>query len=434
MRDGRWADVAHTDARGALTAYDRLLVVAAHPDDECLGAGLLLADAHDLGLEVTVLVLTDGEGSHPDSPTVTADEMRRRRGTEVDRAMAVLVPGARVLHAGLPDGGLTERHAEVVEAVRGHLSARTLVLAPWVADGHPDHDATGRAAAEAVEPGDGTVALAHYLVWLWHWSGPEDLPWERVVAVDASLEGIRRSALAVAEHRSQVAPLSPEPGDERLLTEGVLAPSRRGFTTLLLGRGVDPPEPAAGAGGRVADFDAMFDDGDDPWSSGSFYERRKRDLSLAVLRRARYERVLDVGCSTGSLTRALAERAGEVVAVDGSGPALEVARRDAPGNVSWVQGVAPTVLGSVEGPFDLVVLSEVLYFLTPFEVWRTLGSVLARLAPRAEVVLVDWRHATERIPLDGPAVHELVRGVCARWGSVAHVEPDVLLDTYEVTA
>lgn len=438
VRDPRWATVASADARAVLTAYDALLVVAAHPDDECLGAGGLIADAADLGLEVTVLVLTDGEGSHPSSPTVGRDEMRTRRALEADRAATVLAPRARVVHAGLPDGGLAERHAEAVAAVRALLGDRTLVLAPWTGDGHPDHEAAGRAAVDAVSGKvavGGEAGLAHYLVWFWHWSAPADLPWSRVLAVPSSLQGLDRAERALAEHRSQVTALSPAPGDEQLLTDGVLAPARRGFTTLLLGEGTARPGTAGpDEDPRAASFDAMFEDTDDPWSSDSWYERRKRDLTLAVLRQEHYGRVLDLGCSTGALTVALADRADEVVGVDVSEPALEVARRRAPQTIRWVRGSAPAVVEELDGDFDLVVLSEVLYFLTPFELWVTLGALLRRLAPGGELVLVDWRHPTEEIPLDGPAVHALVRSVCAPWSTVSHVEPDVLVDCYEVTS
>mgnify|MGYP002653013593 CR=1 FL=1 len=62
---------------------------------------------------------------------------------------------------------------------------------------------------------------------------------------------------------------------------------------------------------------------------------------------------------------------------------------------------------------------------------RVLEWMLKRVA--GEVVLVDWRHPTQDIPLDGPTVHALVRGACGPWLTVSHVEPDVLVDGYEVT-
>ncbi|KRE42953.1 bifunctional PIG-L family deacetylase/class I SAM-dependent methyltransferase [Knoellia sp. Soil729] len=435
VKDDRWATVAAPTAKAMLTAYDHLLVIAAHPDDECLGAGAFIADVADLGLEVTVLVLTDGEASHPLSPTVSPDEMARRRRVEADHAAVILAPAARVVHAQLADGGLGERHDPIVASVRELIGPRTLVIAPWVADGHPDHDAAGAGAAAAVAAaradGEGSPGMAHYLVWFWHWSGPDQLPWSDAVVFDATKDGLRRRDLALARHQSQVSPLSPAVGDEALLTEGVLAPSRRGFTTLLL-PGHEPFADAAPVSGRDSTFDEMFADGDDPWSSHSWYERRKRALTLAALRRERYGRVLDLGCSTGALTRGLAARADEVVAVDVSRRALEVAQRASDTGITWVHGEAPSVLEEIDGPLDLIVISEVGYFLSPIELWLTMGRLLARLRQGGELLLVDWRHPTKDIPLDGPAVHDQVRAICGAWSVLTHVEEDVLLDGYEV--
>ncbi|MEP6561765.1 MAG: PIG-L family deacetylase, partial [Nakamurella sp.] len=64
-----------------LTGLRRLVVISAHPDDETLGAGALIATAARLGVPITVIVATAGEGSHPDSPTHRPDQLAviRRR-------------------------------------------------------------------------------------------------------------------------------------------------------------------------------------------------------------------------------------------------------------------------------------------------------------------------------------------------------------------
>lgn len=447
VRDGRWSTLARPTTAALLAAHDHLLVVAAHPDDECLGAGAFIADAACLGVDVTVLVLTDGEGSHPRSPTVLPAQMASKRREEADRAAEVLAPGARIVHAGLADGGLPTSHSEAVAAIRGYIRPGTLVIAPWTADGHPDHDVAGRAAAEAVastaHSDEAPVGLAHYFVWFWHWGDPDDLPWATSVVVDATLDGLSKSDRALGEHRTQRLPLSPAAGDEPLLTTPVLAPFRRGFTTLALAevggrldptaRGTETELPSASGGEDVGEtFDAMFADGDDPWSSESWYERRKRALTLAALGRERYDRVLDIGCSTGALTTSLAGRSDDVVAVDASARALGIARRGGAEAISWVHGVAPGVLRDIEGPFDLVVLSEVAYFLRPFDLWLTLGAVLARLSPGGELLFAHWRHPTKHIPSDGPTAHAQLRAVCDRWATMSLAEPDLLLDAYVV--
>ena len=66
----------------------RFLVLAAHPDDETLGAGGLLARLHGLGAEVEVLLCTAGEASHPGSETVSREELTARRLAEFAAALA----------------------------------------------------------------------------------------------------------------------------------------------------------------------------------------------------------------------------------------------------------------------------------------------------------------------------------------------------------
>ena len=62
---------------------EHVVVLAAHPDDESLGAGGLLSQAARTGLRMTVVVATDGEASHPASPTHSADQLARLRRDEL---------------------------------------------------------------------------------------------------------------------------------------------------------------------------------------------------------------------------------------------------------------------------------------------------------------------------------------------------------------
>src|SRR6516164_4829487 len=64
----------------------------------------------------------------------------------------------------------------------------------------------------------------------------------------------------------------------------------------------------------------------DPAWSADYYLLHYR--SQQVLPRVRGPRVLELGCAEGGMTRGLAERFPEVVAVDGSAQVLELARRD----------------------------------------------------------------------------------------------------------
>ena len=206
-------------------AYRRLIVVAPHPDDEILGVGVTAARFAAAGVDVVVVAVTDGDASHPDSPTLTPERLAALRVEESRRACAVLgLP--EPVRVGLPDSGVhahEERLTEaIVSAVRGGLAADCLVLSTWRGDGHPDHEAAGRAAAAACAATG--ARLAEYPVWTWHWAEPGDprVPWHRrrrVALTDAALAAKRA---AVDEFVTQVAPLSDQPGDEEILPDWIL--------------------------------------------------------------------------------------------------------------------------------------------------------------------------------------------------------------------
>lgn len=141
-----------------LTANHRILGLFPHPDDESLGAGVLLQRAAAAGASVLPVFLTSGEGnSWPqrvlDRKLWLDDQDRRRfaarRETEAKTALRILgLDPQSALFLGLPDTALTsllvregpallQRLAALVADFRPHW-----VLAPVLADCHPDHSAT----------------------------------------------------------------------------------------------------------------------------------------------------------------------------------------------------------------------------------------------------------------------------------------------------
>jgi LmbE family N-acetylglucosaminyl deacetylase len=132
----------------------RFVVLAAHPDDETLGAGGLMARLAALGAEVDVLLCTAGEGSHPDSPTTSPDELAQARLAEFAAALAALGLRDRWRFLGLPDRSLGSQADAVAVAVRDAAARlpgrpdRLVLVAPYRSDGHADHDALGAVVAE----------------------------------------------------------------------------------------------------------------------------------------------------------------------------------------------------------------------------------------------------------------------------------------------
>ncbi len=198
----------------------RAVVVAPHPDDEVLGVGGLLVLLAGLGTGVEVLAVTDGEASNPGGSVAPAD-LAALRVAETEAALTALGLPAAVTRLGLPDGGAASLEAPVLRAL--HLAPGDWLLAPWAADGHPDHEAVGRACASAARR-HGARLLA-YPVWAWHWATPQDptVPWARAVRVDLPAAVVQRKQRAVACFTTQVQPLGPLPEDAPVLPPTVLA-------------------------------------------------------------------------------------------------------------------------------------------------------------------------------------------------------------------
>ncbi|OMH32518.1 hypothetical protein BGP79_08605 [Tersicoccus sp. Bi-70] len=414
-------------------ALRHLIVLAAHPDDETLGAGGLIARAGATGAAVTVVVATQGEASHPDSPTHTPERLAALREHEIRAAVARLHPDADVVLLGLPDGRLAAHEDAVTADLHARLGdAGTVLVAPWHLDGHTDHDAAGRAAAAAVT---GTAArLLEYPVWAWVWAQDADLPWDGAVRLDLTDAERDAKTAALAEHTTQVGPLSPAPGDEPILLPGMVARFERSFETFL------DAERFAGI------FERLHADGADPWGfRDRWYERRKRALTVAALPRERFRRGLEIGCSIGVLTAELAPRCETLVATDVSPAALTAAASTlAEAGIGVVQAgqtaEAADDGGTVElrrlrvpaqwpdGAFDLVVISEVGYYLTAGGLDLLAERILASLTEDGVVLLCHWRHPMTGWALDGDPVHERLRSRLGLPVAVRHVEEDLLLE------
>ncbi len=378
--DARWADRLPL----LLDGVRRVVVVAAHPDDESLGAGGLLATAHESGLEIDLVLLTAGELSHPASPTHSSEQLGRRRLAEARDALSAVAPGGAVTMLALGDGSVADAESAVAARLVDLIGDGqvTLLAAPWRHDGHPDHEAAGRAAATAARRTD--AALVEYPVWWWHWGTPDDAPWSSIRSLRLTDLAKARKRRAMAAHSSQVESLSSEPGDEVLLHPGFLAHFHGSAEMYVL---EDPHDTA---------LDDLHRAEADPWGvDDRWYELRKRDLTLAVLPQPTYARGLEVGCSTGALAEQLAERCLDLLAVDSSPAAVEAARLRLGGHEHVRVGRMQVPHEWPPGAFDLVVVSETAYFLSPRELGGLVERVEACLAPSGVVLLCHWRHRVD---------------------------------------
>lgn len=152
-------------------------------------------------------------------------------------------------------------------------------------------------------------------------------------------------------------------------------------------------------------FEDKYQSDIDPWQfRSSAYEREKYQATIAALNRPRYARALEVGCSIGVLTQLLAPRCDKVIAIDASATAIAAARETVPGNVTYEVATLPQDFPP--GPYDLIVLSEVLYYFVEADLQRVAALCLDALAPGGDIIACHWLGETN-YPLTGQAASDL---------------------------
>jgi LmbE family N-acetylglucosaminyl deacetylase len=204
----QWLDGArlHPMAIGDwLDLGTRLVAIAPHPDDEVLACGALLATHAARGGRCAVVAVTDGEASHGTSDQGSAERLAATRRAESESGLRELGLGQAGIHRlGLADSGVAGQSERLLTQLTGLLEVDDVVVTTWRLDGHPDHEATGRAAAQACR----TVGcrLLEAPVWMWHWAVPDDarVPWHRLSRMAVTPQAAASKQAALARHVSQL--------------------------------------------------------------------------------------------------------------------------------------------------------------------------------------------------------------------------------------
>ena len=180
-------------------------------------------------------------------------------------------------------------------------------------------------------------------------------------------------------------------------------------------------------------FDGLYQDSPDPYGFTSrWYERRKYALSVAMLPWARYRSGFEPGCSVGELTALLAPRCEALLSCDAAAAAVATAKArnvEFP-QVSVEQRTLPGDWPQAAGPFDLIVCSEVLYYLSDEDLARTIGLAVDSLAPGGTLLAVHWRRPVAFHPQTGGEAHAAIAARPELTLLADHREPDFLAQVY----
>ncbi|WP_367109140.1 class I SAM-dependent methyltransferase [uncultured Psychrobacter sp.] len=175
-------------------------------------------------------------------------------------------------------------------------------------------------------------------------------------------------------------------------------------------------------------FDGLYSDNSDPWQYQTrWYEQRKRDICLAILPQAKYGNAIELGCGNGVFSSLLARRCQALVSIDGNHKAVQLAEQRLIdiSHVKVIQGVIPNVLLKLKNgllkapllsqlddvptykpPYDLIIISEILYYLSPTDIDTVIDWIKHNLAVGGTLLCCHWRYTIDGFAMTGETVHQ----------------------------
>lgn len=226
-----FTDIGNIPLRAEQTVqtFGNTLIVAPHPDDESLGCGGVIALLKRHGLSVSILVLSDGTQSHPNSKKFPPNKLRKLRESECLNAAAILGldPKNDVTFCRFPDtqvpGEGSENFKSAVSKVKLFLAIKKAqtIFVPWRRDPHPDHRASYQLIIKAK---DQNHKIFEYPIWLYKTEQKLDAPLKSEVSafrLDIS-SVLKLKRQAISAHCSQTTDLIDDDPDGFQLGSDVL--------------------------------------------------------------------------------------------------------------------------------------------------------------------------------------------------------------------
>ncbi|PMV88563.1 MULTISPECIES: SAM-dependent methyltransferase [unclassified Pseudomonas] len=178
-------------------------------------------------------------------------------------------------------------------------------------------------------------------------------------------------------------------------------------------------------------FDGLFTGNDDPWSFRQrWYEQRKRAITLAAMPRPHYRAIFEPGCANGELSFELASRCDRLLCCDTAAAAVTLARtRLGPFDHAEVRH-SRLPADWPDEKFDLIVLSEVGYYLDADDLKRLIEQAAQSLTADGQLLACHWRPPIDDCPLNARQVHDLLHEHLHLPRLALHQEADFLLELW----
>lgn len=388
-----------------LAGIGNVMVLSPHPDDETLGCAQAISAACDQGRKVIVVVVTNGNLSHPHSRRYPRNALAALRRQECIDALDVL-GGAAITSVFLDfddQGSPSTLQAQQCCVAQLETLAKahevTAIWTSWEHDPHCDHQRVAQLGVwlHALRP---DMALYQYPIWgrflpeLPKLAGP--------LCRFFADGGASRKARAIDCYQSQTTTLIDDDPEGFVMDP----PTKAHFVEapeLFIRHNVPP---------RMQEFDALYLNDPDPWRFlTSEYEKNKYAVTLAALPQKRYRCAIEAGCSIGVLTEKLSARCDQVIGLDISGVAIALARSRSTQceHVRFLQARLPDDWPDVSA--DLIVLSEILYFLQAWQIEELARHVAQSWEDNGNCVLVNFSGDTRQALQGAQAAQVFVEAI-----------------------
>ena len=214
----------------------RVVVIAPHPGDEVLACGGLLQLLSTLEHPLKLISITDGSASHPGSqvwPASRLSVVRPQESAEALRRLGMPLHSLKWIRGGFCDNALAAREAQLSPFIARYLQPGDVVFTTWRDDGNADHDAVGRASAQACSQVG--AQLYELPIRAWHWPARESaaIPWHRARKVRLNSWAVARKLHAAHASASQLMG-DPEIGLPPILAQVLLERMREPYEIVFL--------------------------------------------------------------------------------------------------------------------------------------------------------------------------------------------------------
>jgi LmbE family N-acetylglucosaminyl deacetylase len=192
--------------------HESILVFAPHADDETVGCGGFIALAVEAGVNVNVVLVTDGAASHPNSLEWPKERLVDLRKQEFLEALQILGVTQVPIYLNLPDAatGTLPPSAQLnAQRACGALMQDIrpdAVFTPWRREPHCDHQFTYETVQKSVQDGELQTTIVEYEVWTQLIGTTADQPQpHEVMGVSLDITPVQQIKLrALSCYRSQL--------------------------------------------------------------------------------------------------------------------------------------------------------------------------------------------------------------------------------------